>query len=145
MLIPNWLHQLATGISVPGLGSQLRRARAVARRRERELAHGLRRLECLEVRVQPDAQPSETEQKKTDDNNSSDLMKSLGGTAELPKTEEAKPDAAADDIMKSLGGTPAKAETKPATKTDAKTIPTKAMTAAEKAADDIERQLSGAK
>ena len=99
----------------------------------------------IDVMMQPDAQPSEAEQKKSNDNNSSDLMKSLGGTAEPPKTEDAKPDAAADDIMKSLGGTPAKAETKPATRTDPKTIPTKIKTAAEKAADDIEKQLSGAK
>ncbi len=78
----------------------------------------------VDVMMQPNEQPSEAEQKKTDDNNSSDLMKSLGGT-------------------------PDKTETKPATKmeakTDAKVIPTKAKTAAEKAADDIEKQLGGVK
>ncbi len=95
--------------------------------------------------------PTTSEQNKTEDNSNNDLMKSLGGAGSAPAPEAPKADSGADDLMKALGGAPASAPAKPEAKTDgkadakpdAKAAPAKGKTAEQKAAEDIEKALSG--
>ena len=101
----------------------------------------------------PGGDATAPDEKKTDESaGNTDLMKALGGQSSEAKDADAESDAAAEDIMKSFGKpeapakTDGRAEAAPAKdKPEPKTIPSKAKTKEELAAEEIEKALRGGK